>query len=109
MQEYYGLDLGDMYRGVLNPYRVWRLIEKLPPGSRTYQAVGGARATWSTTEYMLANVVDALNAANWQRAGKGPRPKPVKRPEGASGHSYGTKKPVATQQQILDYLHSLKE
>lgn len=35
---------------------------------------------WSDTEHLLAAIVDNLAIANWQRAGKGPKPKPVPRP-----------------------------
>lgn len=36
---------------------------------------------WSLTNMLLAQAVDALNGANWQRGGgKGERPKPVQRP-----------------------------
>ena len=35
---------------------------------------------WGVTEHLLAAAVDALNAANWQRGGKGQRPKPIRRP-----------------------------
>lgn len=46
-------------------------------------AVDGLRradAEWSTTDHLLALIADHLAAANWQRGGKGPRPKPIKRP-----------------------------
>lgn len=34
---------------------------------------------WTRTDHLLALVVDALNAANWQRGGKKglPKPKPI--------------------------------
>ena len=50
-----------------------------PPGSVIASCLG---TPWSTSDYILANVVDLLNAANWQRGGdkNKPRPKPVKRP-----------------------------
>lgn len=38
--------------------------------------------TWDTSAYLLAQVVDSLAGANWQRSGgKGSRPKPVPRPK----------------------------
>lgn len=39
-----------------------------------------AQERWSAQEHLLAAAVDALRGANWQRTGKGPRPKPVPRP-----------------------------
>ena len=38
-------------------------------------------AQWDTNSYLLALVHDDLNAANWQRSGKGPAPKPLDRPK----------------------------
>jgi hypothetical protein len=42
----------------------------------------GDAAGWGLVEHLLAAAVDALNGANWQRAGRrgAPRPKPVQRP-----------------------------
>ncbi len=39
-------------------------------------------AGWTSTDHLLAHVLDALRAANWQRGGKdaGPFPKPWPRP-----------------------------
>jgi len=38
---------------------------------------------WTTSDYLLANVVDGLNVIIWQNAGdsKKPQPDPVPRPE----------------------------
>lgn len=56
-------------------------IDKLPPGASLWNEIGGD-AAWTTSEHLLANVLDTLNAANWQRGGgkAGDRPKPVQRP-----------------------------
>ena len=40
----------------------------------------GEDAEWSLTDHLLALVYDALAMANWQRSGKGERPKPLPRP-----------------------------
>jgi hypothetical protein len=42
----------------------------------------GEAADWSTDTHLLANVVDLLAGANWQRGGGGSarRPKPLQRP-----------------------------
>lgn len=49
------------------------------PGSYLAAVLG---VPWGTSDYMLANVVDLLNAGNWQRGGDKSRPKPksVQRP-----------------------------
>jgi hypothetical protein len=45
-----------------------------------WQELGNDDA-WTVSEHRLADVVDALNGANWQRAGgEGPKPERVKRP-----------------------------
>ncbi|MGC4891090.1 hypothetical protein [Micromonospora sp. DT227] len=44
--------------------------------------MNGDAARWSITDHLLAVVVDLLAGANWQRGGgKGPKPKPIKRPD----------------------------
>lgn len=49
-------------------------------------ALHGAAAAWTPAEYLLANVVDLLAAANWQRGGgKGKKPKRVRRPGDRDG------------------------
>jgi len=57
------------------------LIEYLPRESATARAVHGPELQWGDTEHLLAQIADALHAANWQRGhGKGPRPRPLPRP-----------------------------
>lgn len=64
----------------------WRrlsvLIEHLPAQSATGRAMHGDDADWTLTDYLLAGSFDALQIANWQRAGdrKAPRPRPFPRP-----------------------------
>lgn len=55
------------------------IIYTADPGSYLAAVLG---APWAATEYMLANVVDLLNAGNWQRGGdrSARRPKPMPRP-----------------------------
>lgn len=56
---------------------------------------------WETTDHLLAGILDALRAGNWQRGhGKGSRPKPVKRP--GDDKRFGTAQPVAVMRKILD-------
>jgi hypothetical protein len=54
---------------------------QLPAGAQTWLSCGYDNA-WTLTEHLTAAVVDALNAANWQRMGDGKakKPDPVKRP-----------------------------
>lgn len=58
------------------------LLTHLPRESATMQAVLGPVAMWGHEHHLLADIVDVLQAANWQRIGKrsAPRPKPVSRP-----------------------------
>lgn len=57
-------------------------IEQLPPGSAVDRSVRGEMAAWSVGDFLAAQIVDLLAAANWQRGGgKGSRPKPVPRPD----------------------------
>lgn len=46
----------------------------------------GAEAGWTTDTHLLASTVDLLAGANWQRSGKGKKPKPIQRP-GAKSES----------------------
>jgi len=54
---------------------------QLPSGAQTWLSCGYDNA-WTLQEYLMAHMVDALRAANWQRAGndKAPPPEPVRRP-----------------------------
>lgn len=55
------------------------VIYTADPGSHLAAVLG---APWAVADYMMANVVDLLNAGNWQRGGNknSPKPKPIKRP-----------------------------
>jgi hypothetical protein len=57
-------------------------VQHSPRESALYRDMHPEYAEWGVVEHLLATTVDALHAANWQRAGKknAPRPKPVKRP-----------------------------
>lgn len=64
----------------------WRdlkvLVQYLPPANAIERARTGTDALWQLEHQLLAAVVDALNGANWQRAGdsRAQRPEPVPRP-----------------------------
>ena len=66
----------------------------LPPESATARAIGGPSFAWTTTEHLLASVVDVLAVANWQRSGRsrGRRPQPIERPGNRRTKRYGRAK-----------------
>ena len=50
-------------------------------GTALARAVVDDQVGWTNTDHLLAHVLDALHAANWQRGGKeADRPKPWPRP-----------------------------
>lgn len=57
----------------------------LPRDSATMLAVAPKQEAelWGVAEYLLAQTVDLLAGANWQRAGRksAPKPKPIARPK----------------------------
>lgn len=92
------LTLGLDIRRIGHPDLDWRrlraVVTFLPSTSAFARSVNGPAAAWTVGDYLLAQAVDALHAANWQRAGgKGQRPKPVPRPGKTSkstGQRFGT-------------------
>ncbi len=79
-----GVDLRDLWRPdtrVSPRYVLW-LVGQLPPESafRASQQGGPEFRSWTPTGYLLAGVVNLLNAANRQRAGKRTREPLVKPP-----------------------------
>jgi len=71
------------------------LAAGLPAGAVTWQ-VAGVDSAWTTTDHLLAQVVDALNGANWQRAGGKDRDKPTPVPRPAEIHEA-----AARQERVL--------
>lgn len=66
------------------PELSWRdllvIIHKAPLGSAVHRAMD-PDADWDLRNHLLAEVVDSLHAANWQRSGSSAnRPEPVPRP-----------------------------
>lgn len=59
------------------------LAANLPRDSITMLTISPRQEieTWGVTDYLLAIIADHLAAANWQRSGKGRRPKPIQRPK----------------------------
>lgn len=80
---FYGVDLGDLWRGTLTPRRATVLMVNLPPGAALWRAMD-VPAAWTLGEHMAASQVDALAVANWQRSKAGTEankmPKPLPRP-----------------------------
>lgn len=56
-----------------------------PPGGALHRAIDPEAAQWDPSTYLIAQVVDLLNAGNWQRAGNKHlrHPDPVWRPHQA--------------------------
>lgn len=80
-EHYYQRDSLDLYRGLISPRKFSVLLMNLPAGALLWQEIGSDTA-WTTESHLLAQAVDALNGANWQRSGegKGQAPKPIPRP-----------------------------
>ena len=80
-ERYYKLDILDLYRGAMTVRKAAVLALNLPPGALTWQEVG-ADSAWTVSDFLLADAVDTLKAANYQRGGnKGQKPDPVPRPK----------------------------
>lgn len=98
LRRFYGVRLSDVWVGGESLRHVRSLIRCLPPESALAaelpesSARPDRRPRWGHVEYLLADVVDVLLAANWQRGGgKSQRPKPYPRPGQA-------KKPMSAEQ-----------
>lgn len=86
-QRFYGLHIGLIGTEELTYGRFRTLLFALPRESLFMQETLGEPARWSTTDYLLANVLDAVSMAvhalqsRWRRKGsKAPRWKPFPRP-----------------------------
>ena len=70
MQQHYGVDLCDLWRGRLTLRKLRVLIDNLPPDSRTAYAVAGHRydplAGWSLHDLLLGRLVDEFGIYRWQ-------------------------------------------
>lgn len=90
--------------------KVLRLVCRLPRESRFVAAVGGPSHEWSTSEYLLAQILDLTAGGNYQRGGgKGRRPKPVPRPGDSKPSAIGSaKNQKASQKQIKNFFATRK-
>lgn len=80
-----GFDLLDMWRGELSPRRVALLVRALPRDSATRQAMDADNPPWGPTDYLLADIFDAIQyLTRAVQAGYArklpPEPKPYPRP-----------------------------
>jgi len=77
------------------------LLRQLPAGSALSRSTTGT--SWSQEDELLAGILDTLRSGNWQRGGgKGPRPKPLRRPGSKSTKTIGTPVAIDEMRQILD-------
>lgn len=74
LRRFYRVDLLDLWRGALSPRRLASYVAGLPDDSATRAALQGEYAGWGIAELELAEVIDQLRAANWQRANAGAKP-----------------------------------
>lgn len=79
------------------------IITAAPPGSPLHWDLDPERAAWNSgavNAYLLALVVDVINAGNWQRARKrtAPKPKPVPRPGDSNKGAVFGSEPVPVSQ-----------
>lgn len=76
-----GLRLRDLPSERLTWADLRTIVTHLPRGSALHRERAGEDSEWGLAEQLLAAIADALNGANWQRAGsKGRAPKPIDRP-----------------------------
>ncbi|QPE04134.1 hypothetical protein IT882_13130 [Microbacterium schleiferi] len=79
--------------GVVYSWRdLWVMVRRFQrdADTATSRAIHGEH--WSVTDQLLAVLVDTLQFANWQRAGKKSAPKPKRFPrpwEKPKGHQFG--------------------
>jgi len=75
-----GIDLADL-GNKLTYGRLALILNRLPITSAYAREVIGESASWSTTDYLLAHLIDYAAMGNWQRGGgKGRKPQPIARP-----------------------------
>jgi hypothetical protein len=81
LQRYFGGTLTTFRRAGLPAREVAAFAANLPRDGAVAWAINPQAAAWSKLDtHLLAMQVDALNGANWQRAGKrGGKPKPLPR------------------------------
>ena len=80
-----GVDLRELFTDepTLSPRYVLWLVEWLPDSSAYYASRQGGppHRGWTVDRHAAVSIVELLAAGNYQRGGgKGPKPKPIRRP-----------------------------
>lgn len=106
LQRFYGLNLDDLGYG-LRARRAADLAANLPPEARIWGKLNSA-CSWSTGDYLLANIADATSFMAWAQtsdAAHGGRWKTrIRRPgETESPHRTGGVRTVGELYQLLGY------
>lgn len=95
----------------LNWRDLWVVIRAADPDSLVHRAIDSESFGWSRTQYMLADIIDHLAGANWQRSGdkRRPKPKPFPRPGTQQestqfGERSGFEPEAAGKEEMADWL-----
>jgi hypothetical protein len=102
LQRHFGVNLPELVLA-----GSWRrlgvLVRHLPRDSVAVHRTAGDAALWGTVEHLLAEVIDLLANANWQRQGRkgAPRPKRLPRP----GQANANEKRFGTESVSIDEYH----
>lgn len=76
-----GLRLDQLGTKRLSWRDLWVIVRQSGRDSALARSLHGERVGWTQETWLLADIFDVLQAANWQRnLGKGPKPKPFPRP-----------------------------
>ena len=80
--EHYGVDIMDLGTERLTWGRLWRLVDQLPPASRTGVAIHGEGERWGALEHLVASVYDAVVTLDYHlRVVNTPKRKRADKPE----------------------------
>lgn len=115
LQRFYRVDLRDLFRGGLTFRRLEVLIAHLPADAATVAILAPHVDTsvepeherlWTTTQHLLATVVDQLSWLGWMQAAANskqapPKPEPMKRP----GAKKAPKRLTAEQRARIDAIN----
>lgn len=82
LSRYHGKRLRHLHTGELTRRELIAYIKHLPRDSALAREIHGEAAEWGPDTHLLGDLLDVLQIANWQRAGKKRgAPKPIKRPQ----------------------------
>lgn len=91
----------DLVTGALTWRRLGHLLAALPRDSALAGELLGDDAPWDLSTHLLAGIVDALHVANYQRVGKGPKPRRLPRPGVGTVQRIGT---AADRDTVVEFL-----